>query len=198
MFKQVRDKVEKGWTTTKKVLALMSVWGLIYSLVTIGRLGVAFDYDDTLVDSTAAFERASRAVAAQQQLSPGFWAAVNNSYELEKPKLLPYALAWACRIMGFKVTIMADRSAADAEALKKEWRRLAPRSFVFTAQPQNKHLHLQDGRYILFFGDSDRDMLEAKKAGVFAVRVKRHRRSVGHDDYNPGTMGEPVLPFSHL
>ena len=198
MLKAVQAKVEKGWTLTKKTLAMLSVWGLIYSLVTIGRLGVAFDYDDTLVDSAAAYEKAAHAVAAQQRYSPGFWAAVNNSYELETPKVLPYALAWTCRILGFKVMIMADRSGADGDALKKEWRKLSPRGFVFTSQPQNKHLHLQDGRYVLFFGDSDRDMLEARKAGVLAVRVKRNRRSVSHDDYNPGTMGELVLPFSHL
>jgi acid phosphatase class B len=196
VFKQARDKIEKGWTTTKKILALMSVWGLIYSLVTIARLGVAFDYDDTLVDSGPAFDKAARAV--QQIRTPQYWSIVNNSYELESPKLLPYALAWVCRGLGFKVLILAERQAADGEALKKEWRKLAPRSFVFTGAPDTKHLHLQDGRYVLYFGDGDRDMLEARKAGVYAVRVKRGKKSVARDEYRPGAMGELVLPLSQL
>jgi acid phosphatase class B len=198
VLKNVRAKVEKGWTTTKKLLAMASVWGLIYSLVTIARLGVAFDYDDTLVDSAAAYEKASRSVSAEQRRSAGFWAAVNNNYDLESPKLVPYTLACLFRVLGFKIMILADRSAAEGDALRKEWRHLAPRGFVFTGQPENKHLHLQDGRYVLFFADSDRDMLEAKKAHVYAVRVKRGKRHVGDDDYNPGTMGELVLPLSEL
>ena len=197
VLKDVRAKVEQTWTTTKKILAMMSVWGLIFSLVTIARLGVAFTYDDTLVHSGAAFEKAEG--HTQQQLrSPEYWKIVNNAYDLETPKILPYGLACLFRGFGFRVLIMAERGATGGEALKKEWRHLAPRGFVYVADPGDLHLHLQDGRYVLFFGDGDREMLEAKKAGVYAVRVKRDAKAVNAGEYKPGQMGEFVLPLSEF
>jgi len=196
VLKDVRAKVEQTWTTTKKILAMMSVWGLIFSLVTIARLGVAFTYDDTLVHSSASFEKAAGRV--QQLRSPEYWKIVNNAYDLESPKLLPYGLACLFRAFGFRILILAERGATDGEALKKEWRHLAPRGFVFVSDPSDLHLHLQDGRFALFFGDGDRELLEAKKAGIYAVRVKRGGKAVHSDEYNPGQMGELVLPLSEF
>lgn len=196
VLKAAREKVEKTWTTTKKILALMSVWGLIFSLVTIARLGVAFTYDDALVTSAPAFEKAAGAV--QQLRSPEYWRIVNTSYDLETPKLLPYALALLFRGFGFRVAILAERNPVGGEALKKEWRHLAPRGFTFVSDPEELHMHLQDGRYVLFFSDGDRELLEARKAGVYAVRVRRGSKSVNGGEYNPGKMGELVLPLSQL
>jgi acid phosphatase class B len=196
VLKAARAKVEQTWTTTKKILALMSVWGLIFSLVTIARLGVAFAYDDTLVDSSAAYAKAARSV--QLPRSPEYWTVVNNAYDLESPKLLPYALAGLARGFGFRVLLVAERQASGGEALKKEWRRLAPKNFLFVANPEELHLHLQDGRYVLFLGSSDQELLEARKAGVYAVRVKRGKKPVLGGEYNPGRLGEVVIPLSEF
>jgi len=196
VFKDARAKVEKGWTTAKKLLALMSVWGLFFSLITIGRLSVAFDYDDTLVDSVKAYEKASG--AAVQREGPAFWAALNNAYDLETIKYVPFAIACALRGLGFRIVIMAERQGADGDALKKEWRKLSPRSFIFTPDPTAKHLHMQEGHFVAFFGDSDQDMLEAKKVNVLAVRIRRGKRSVKNDQYSPGKLGETVIPLSQF
>lgn len=196
VLKDVRAKVEQTWTTTKKILALMSVWGLVFSLVTIARLGVAFAYDDTLVDSSAAYEKASGASAAAR--GPDYWKTINNAYDLESPKLLPYAAAGLARAFGFRILILAERQSTGGEALKKEWRHLAPRGFTFVSDPEELHLHLQDGRYVLFLGSTDRELLEAKKAGVYAVRVKRPRKAVLGGEYNPGQLGEVVIPLSEF
>ncbi|MDE2143850.1 MAG: hypothetical protein KGJ84_15685 [Elusimicrobia bacterium] len=198
VLKDVRAKVEQTWTTTKKILAMMSVWGLVFSLVTIARLGVAFTYDDTLVHSAPSFEKAESRTQAQQLRGPEYWTIVNNAYDLETPKIVPYALACLFRGFGFRVLILAERGAAGGEALKKEWRHLAPRGFVFVSDPADLHLHLQDGRYVLFFGDGDRELLEAKKAGVYGVRVKRDKKAVHGGEYNPGRLGEVVLPLSEF
>src|ERR1039458_300401 len=103
VLKDVRAKVEQTWTTTKKILAVMSVWGLIFSLVTIARLGVAFAYDDALVGSVAPHEKAGRAV--QEPHGPEYWSIVNNAYDLESPKILPYAAAGLARVLGFRILI---------------------------------------------------------------------------------------------
>ena len=196
VFKDARAKVEKGWTTTKKLLAMMSVWGLFFSLITIGHLSVAFDYDDTLVDASKAYEKASGAAVTRE--GPAFWAALNNAYDVESVKIVPFALACALRGLGFRIMIMAERQGTDGDALKKEWRKLSPRSFIFTPDPTAKHLHMQEGHFVAFFGDSDQDMLEAKKVNVLAVRIKRGKRAVKHDAYSPGKMGETVIPLSQF
>ncbi len=196
VFKDTRAQVEKAWTTTKKVLAAMSVWGLIFSLVTIGRLSVGFDYDGTLVDSSKSFEKAAR--LSQQAGGASYWGVVNNAYELERPKLVPYATALLLRALGFRIVIMADRQGTDGDALRKEWRRLAPRGFLFTPNPSDKHLHLQEGRFVAFFGDADVDMHEAKRAGVLAMRVQHPPRPGAPGPYSPGQMGDYVVPLSRF
>ncbi|PIR15694.1 MAG: hypothetical protein COV48_12935 [Elusimicrobia bacterium CG11_big_fil_rev_8_21_14_0_20_64_6] len=196
VFKDARAKVEKGWTTTKKLLAIMSVWGLFYSLITIGHLSVAFDYDDTLVNSAKAYEKA--AGASTQFESPSFWAALNNAYDLETIKYVPFTIACVLRGMGFRVLIMAERQGTGGDALKKEWRKLSPRSFIFTPDPAAKHLHMQEGHFVAFFGDSDQDMLEAKKVNILPVRIRRGKHPVKRDSYSPGRMGDTVIPLSQF
>ncbi|HAM35255.1 MAG TPA: hypothetical protein DEB40_06265 [Elusimicrobia bacterium] len=196
VLKNVREKTHAAWTTTKKILALMSVWGLVYSLTTITRLGVAFEYDDTLVFSTPAYVKAFASV--QQPFSPQFWSVVNKSYDIEKPKLLPLSLAWIFRLFGFKVAIIANRPSTDGDGLRKEWRRLTPKTlFCFAGDRGDPRLFLEKGNYVLFFGDSDSGIVEARKAGVYPIRVKRSRKSFRkEEDYRPGTFGELVLPWS--
>ncbi len=196
VFKDTRAQVEKAWTTTKKVLAAMSVWGLVFSLVTIGRLSVGFDYDGTLVDSTKAFEKAGR--LSSQAGGASYWGVLNNSYELESYKLVPYSLAIVLRGLGFRIVIMADRQGTDGDALRKEWRRLAPGTFFFTPNPSDKNVQLQRGRFVALFGDADEDMLEAKKAGVLAMRVQHPPAPGAPGPYSPGKMGDYVVPLSRF
>lgn len=195
MLKNVRTKAEQYWTTTKKLTALASVWGLIFSVVTIAHLGVAFDYDDTLVQSAAAFSKAF--AQTTQPYTPEFWAVVNRNYDLEKPKLVTFPIAWAFRLFGFRVTVLTARPPVESEPLKKEWRHLvAPRNFIFANQAQTKHSVLSSGNYVLYFGDSDTDIREARLAKVYPIRIRRSAKSLFKEDYHPGTLGELVVPFS--
>ncbi|MBI4679355.1 MAG: hypothetical protein HY748_17405 [Elusimicrobia bacterium] len=195
VLQKAKAQVEYWWRVAKLVMGAMMVWGLVFSLVTIAKLGVAFDYDDTLVFSTPAYEKAY--AASPRAVGPRFWSIVNQSYDLERPKIVPLALAWALRVLGFRVTIIASRPDTDGAALQKEWRRLAPKSrFLFAGEGGSKRRFLEGGNLVLFFGDSDTDISEARKADVFPVRVKRSSRSSYQDDYRPGTMREIVLPLS--
>lgn len=195
MLKNVSSKVHSFWSTTKRLLALLCVWGLVFSLVTIGRMSVAFDYDDTLVFSKPAYERALSEIA--QPYSEQYWSVVNRSYDLERPKAVAWGLAWLFRIFGFRVTILTNRPATSGEALQKEWRKLVTRNnFVFTGDKAKTHSYLQGGNYLIYFGDSDMDISEAQKAKVFPIRILRGKNSSSKDDYHPGTLGELVIPFS--
>jgi acid phosphatase class B len=191
--KAAKEKAQNTWTLTKKIVGTMMVWGLIFSIVTIGKLKVAFDYDDTLVFSTPAYTRAF--ASGVPPFTPAFWEIVNNSYELDSRKPVPYALAWIFRIFGFKVTILTPRPGVGGAALKKEWRYLAT-SFIFTDGSEKKHRFLEDGNYVLYFGDSDSDIAEGRKARVPTLRVKRSPKSSYKEDYNPGGQSELVVPLS--
>lgn len=194
-LKNVRDHVDHYWTRTKTILSVLCVWGLIFSVTTISRLAVAFDYDDTLVLSAAAYQRAFAQTSSPY--SPGFWSVVNQSYDLERPKLVAYSLAWIFRLFGFRVSIMTTRPEINAGGLRKEWRHLVARGgFLFVGENTGKQTQLQNGNYVLFFGDSDSDIREARKAKVFPIRIKRSRQSIYKDDYHPKTMGELVVPLS--
>ena len=156
---------------------------------------MAFDYDDTLVNSTESFHKAL--VEAPTAYSPKFWSVVNRSYDLDRPKVITYALAWVFRALGIRVTVLTARPAVDGDALKKEWRHLVPRGyFVFAQDSECKHLFLQNGTYLLYFGDGDSDIQEARKAGVFPIRIRRSPGSLMKEDYSPGKLGELVIPFS--
>jgi acid phosphatase (class B) len=196
-MKAVKEKAEKTWSMAKKIGAMISVWALIFSIATVGKLGVAFDYDEVLVASAPAFKKG--AAAAQQAYSPQFWEVVNTSYDLERPKLLPLSLAWLFRVCGFRVTVVTARPAIEVDGLKKEWRHLAPPGrFLFASDKTQKHQYLVNGNYLLFFGDSDSDVEQARQASVFPVRIRRAADSYFKDDYHPGTLGELVLPASQF
>lgn len=195
VLKKVGAKVQTFWTTTKRIVVMLACWGLVFSIATIGRLAVAFDYDDTLVFSAPAYAKAF--AAATVPYSPQFWSVLNQSYDLERPKLVSCSLAWFFRLFGFRVSILTSRQATDGEALRKEWRHLTPKGhFIFTGDKSSLHNHLKEGNYLLFFGDKDSDIAEARKADVYPIRIRRSTKSAYKEDYHPGTMGELSIPLS--
>ncbi len=194
-LKHVRDKAELYWTRLKRLMAALCLWGLVFSVVTIGRFGVAFDYDDTLVFSKPAYERAF--ASPVQRYSDAFWSIVNKSYDVERPQVVPYLLAWTFRLFGFRVAVITSRPAIDAGGLKKDWRHLIPPGrFLFAKDPGARLQLLRAGNYLLFFGDSDSDMEAARQAHVFPIRVRRSPQALSKEDYHPGTLGEVVIPYS--
>lgn len=191
--KFVKKKATQTMTLARKILGMMMAWGLVFSLVTIGDLKVAFDFDDTLVFSTPSYTRAFQ--SGVQPFSPKFWEVVNSSYHLERPKPVPYAIAWMFRILGFDVTVLTSRPGYGGESLKKEWRFLAT-NFIFTSGSANKYKYLINRNYILFFGDSDSDIIQGRRAKVLTLRVKRSAKSSYREDYHPGSLREIVIPFT--
>ncbi len=195
MLEKTKAKIGAGWAALKRLGVLMAIWGVIFSFATISRLAVAFDYDDTLVFSAPAYEKAY--AETSQPFTVQFWTVVNQSYDLEKPKWTGCAAAYLFRIFGFQVSIIASRPEAGVEGLRKEWRRLVPKSrFFFAGDKGSKHRFLENGNYLLFFGDGDSDISDARKAKIYPIRILRSPKSTFKDDYSPGTQGEFVLPFS--
>jgi acid phosphatase class B len=194
VLKDAGKKISGFWVIVKRVMAVLCVWGLIFSVSTIARLGVAFDYDDGLAFTSPAYQKAD---AQALPLTDRYWSIVNNSYDLDRPKILPYTLAWLFRLSGFRVAVITGRPAIDDEALAKDWRHLVPHGrFIFTGNPQRTHIYLAKERYLLYFGASDADIEQARLAHVYPIRILRSSRSYVADAYHPRTLGDKVLPLS--
>ena len=70
--------------------------------------------------------------------------------------------------------------------------------FIFSGNSGNKHKYLRSGNYVLYFGDSDSDIIQGRKAGILTLRVKRNSKSLYKDDYHPGSLREFVLPLTEF
>ena len=195
-IKQIKKQVDNAWTWTKRFFVTLCVWGIVFSLATVSQLRVGYEYDGAMVDSSAAFRRAL--AASPQPFTPTFWAVANQAYYLDKPKLIPYALAWMLKVCGFGVDVFALRSSSYGDGLRNDWRHLIPaRDFIFLQDQDQLGQALDQGRYLLFFGSSDGAIAQAKKDHVFAVRILRRPQSGGHaPDYNPGMFHELRIPYS--
>ncbi len=155
----------------KKSLILLAAWAAFFSFATLARLSVGFGFDGTLVQSAAAF---SKAAAVAPACSSGFWAEVNRSYDLERVKIVPYALAWLFRLMGFRVEVVSPRPEQGSEHLVKDWRYLlAPGRFVLAGSLAGLLDKLKMGRFVLFFSSSAWELSAAREAGVRPLRILR-------------------------
>ncbi len=155
----------------KKSFVLLAAWAALFSFATLARLSVGFGFDGTLVQSQAAF---SKAAAAAPACSSGFWAEVNRSYDLERVKIVPYALAWLFRLLGFRVEVVSARPEQDSEHLVKDWRYLLPPGrFVLAGSLEGLLDKLKTGRFVLFFSSSARELNAAREAGVRPLRILR-------------------------
>ena len=156
----------------KKSFILLISWAALFSFATLARLSVGFGFDGTLVQSAAAFSKA--AAEAAPACSIGYWAEVNRSYDLERVKIVPYALAWLFRLVGFRVEVVSPRPEQDSEHLVKDWRYLLPPGrFVLTGSLKGLFHKLKMGRFILFFSSSARELSAAREAGVHPLRILR-------------------------
>ena len=182
------------WFRRFKAFCLLAgTWGVLFSVNSILGFRSGIEYDDGLVYSTPAF------VAAEKDgLVPGtpdYWNAINRSYAYERIKPVPWLTAWALKAVGVRVDIFCDRGAEGADSLEAAWRRLASEIY-FVGSENEKYELLEKGRYALFAAASDAGIIQARKAGVWPLRIGRSASSVNPLESNPRKFGERVLPLS--
>ncbi|MBU4310586.1 hypothetical protein KKD34_03285, partial [bacterium] len=142
------------------LISIVCIYLVTFTSVNIADFKVGFDYDDTLSFSTPAFR--AGAASGQEPYSPEYWRVVNQSFNLEKVKLVPMTIALLSKVLGFDVVIITAREGYGGEALQERWKWLA-KEFHFE---RNKSEILKRDRFVAFFGDSDSDITEALEAGV--------------------------------
>lgn len=174
---------------------LAGAWGFIFSVNSLIGFRAGFEYDDGIVYSTPALQAAAK--ESLEPSSPDYWNAVNRSYTYERLKPLPWLTAWAFKAAGVRIAVFCDRGQAGSDSLEVSWRRLAD-DFYFTENDNAKYEILEKNRFIFYAGPSDSGIIQARKAGVYPLRIKKSIKSAGAFEYNPGKFGEKTLPLSEF
>lgn len=195
MFKWIKDFFHRWYTRLKIFSMFVAIWAVIFSVTTICNFKAGFAYDDTLVFSTPAFQKTIKEKVPHE--TSDYWKSVNGSYNLERVKVFPYLTAWIFKIFGFKVHVFASRDSSGSEKLVEGWKLLVNEFYFFTDDNQ-KYETLEKNNFVIFFANSDSDIIQAKKSDVFAVRVMRSKKSVNKSEYNPGKFKEPIMPLSEF
>ena len=182
------------WFARFRAFAMLAgAWGFLFSVNSLIGFQAAFEYDDGIVYSTPAFQAAEKDKA--EPGSPDYWNSVNRSYSYERLKPVPWAAAWALRVLGVRIAFVLDRGPEGADSLEASWRRLAD-SFYFTRSEDEKYKVLEKRRFVLYAAPSDSGVIQARKAGVTPLRIKKSPGSVNPLESNPGKFGERSLPLS--
>ena len=193
---QSLDAFLKKWFLRFRICSFLAAsWAVFFTTFTVMGLRAAFEYDDGLVFSTPAYNAAKNRGTGPD--SSAYWNAVNVSYKLERTKPAVWATAWLLRLLGFKVDIICHRGPAGSDGLVRSWKPLAG-EFFFTVDENSKYELLEEKQFALYFAVSDSDVIQARKAGVWTVRVRKNRKSVLPAEASPRKFGEPVLPLSEF
>lgn len=193
---QLLDAFIKKWLNRLKVFCMLAAtWAVFFSVFTLLGVRAGYEYDDGLRYTTPAYQAAQKAKAAP--FSADFWTMVNGDHKLERTKPVVWLSAWFFRAFGFKIDIFCQRGSGGSEGLVREWRPLAD-AFHFTPDEDQKYQLLEKGRYAVYFAASDGGIIQARKAGVWAVRVRKSAKSALQHEYNPRKFKEPVLPISEF
>jgi acid phosphatase (class B) len=173
-------------------LALIGAGVVLYGYNRMTEKTIGFDYDSTISFSTPTF-LAEQVEDPQPRLA---WELINGRLlDLEKKKRVAGFISLA-RFFGYTPIVITARPEIRGDLFRAHASRsygVKPEDIYMTKE---KATVLRDRHTVIFFGDSDGDITEAQKAGVFAVRVTRSQDDQYKDNYNPGRFGEFILPFS--
>lgn len=175
---------------------VLGLWLAIFALNSALGTKVGFDYDDTVAFSSPSFR------AGDKKYGEGFrgsdkereakWKEINSDPSRDIPKPLTMAIVRAAKLLGCDVVIITARKPNGREPFEEYWGDV----FDEIHFEKEKARILGEGRYLAFFGDSDGDIEEAEKAGVIGIRIMRHPSSDNKREYEPGSFGEWIVPWS--
>jgi hypothetical protein len=186
----------RRWLSRLKTFSMLAgAWGFLFSVNSLIGFRAAFEYDDGLSYSTPAFQAASR--DNLQPDTPDYWNSVNRSCRYERLKPAAWLAAWSLKALGVKIAVFCDRGPEGADSLEASWRKLAD-YFYFPRTEDEKYRLLEKSRFILYAGASDSGIIQARKAGVPPLRLKKSHKSTAKSEYHPGKFGERTLPLSQF
>jgi acid phosphatase class B len=195
MFQAIGVFLSTWFGRFKAFCMLAGAWGFLFSVNSLIGFQAGFEYDDGLVYSTPAFQAAEKDKAPQG--TPDYWNSVNRSFGTERLKPVPWLAAWTLKVLGVKIVFFCDRGPEGADSLEASWRKLAD-YFYFTRTEDEKYRILEKRRFILYAAPSDAGIIQARKAGVTPLRIKKNKRSVNPLESTPGKFKERTLFLSQF
>jgi hypothetical protein len=181
------------WGRFRAFAMIAGAWGFLFSVNSLIGFQAGFEYDDGLVYSTPAFKAAEK--DKLETGTPDYWNSVNRSFSYEHLKPVPWLTAWTLRVLGVKVAVFLDRGEEGADSLEASWRTLADH-FYFVRTEDEKYKILEKKRFILYAAPSDTGIIQARKADVTPLRIRKSPKSVNPLESTPGKFGEFTLPLS--
>jgi hypothetical protein len=167
-----KEFIAKWFNRFKIFSHLFAIWAIIYTTTNICNFRIAFEYSDGIK-----------------------FLAKKETGEVieERTKILPSMVAFFMKFAGIKIDIIVDKE----NDLKIKSISFADEIYIVENQNE-KYEILEKKGYILFFTNSDEGIIQAKKAGIKAIRIKRNPKSKNPLKYNPGSFGEKIMPLSEI
>lgn len=185
----VKAWISKWYMRFKTFVYLFAIWAVIHSTVNVCGFSVAFEYDDGIAYTTDAY------IKARNLSGDEFFKILNENSSLDRAKIIPFLIYQILKISGFSIDIIVDRKNISSERLVSRWQGSA---IYFTTSPNEKYEILNIKKYLIFFANSDDGIIQAKKAGIYPIRIKRNPKSLNPLPYNPGKFGEKQIPLSQF
>jgi acid phosphatase (class B) len=166
---------------------------------------VGFDIDDTILFSSPGFYK------GQQMYSPNspkfleeeeFWEKMNNEWdEFSIPKIKALDVAKMHLKRGDEVIFITAREKTKTENLtniikrlfEKEFPDYNPKVFFTGLKKDSKVSVMLDNKVDIYYGDSDSDIIQARKANARGIRIIRARNANHKPIPESGALGEEVL-----
>lgn len=184
----------------------LSIEQLHDELANTAPLDIGFDVDDTLLFSSAGFFHGKEVFSPGSDAylsNPSFWQQMNNGWDdFSLPKKSAQALISLHLARGDRLWFITGRTATRHENLSQRLQTLfnIPKqkmnSVIFTNDKPglaSKVVALKAHHIKIYYGDADKDIQAAKRAGARGIRVIRASNS----SYQPlpaaGNQGESVL-----
>ena len=167
----LKEFINRWYKRFKVFTHLFAIWAVIYSTINICNIKVAFEYNDGIM----------------------FLAKNKDSSIIEeRTKILPSLLAIFMKFIGIKIDIIVDENDINPK-----------KAFfvdeIYTVKDQNeKYQILENKKYLIFFSNSDEGIIQARKAQIIPIRIKRNPKSKNDLMYNPGNFNETILPLSDI
>lgn len=172
-------------------------------------VAVGFDVDDTLLFSTPGFHYAltnrdgpggSNRYGSEPLRSTSFWQDMNNRHDgFSLPKDAGRALVEMHLARGDDIYFITARTGSQPERLTEllghTFGIAKPNPVIFVGHT-GKTRDLRRLGIVVYYGDADSDVEDAREAGVRAIRLLRSPMSNNPSNARPGHFGEEVLENS--
>jgi len=194
-MEKIKNFFNKWYRRFKIFVFLFSTWAVIFSVNNIMNNSVAIEYDDGLIYSGDVFREIEKEKVKITDES--YWEKINVNYKLERIKPIPFVITYFLKIIGIKIDIIADRGNDGGDYIRRKWQNFS-RNLYFVKEQEEKYNILKKNGYLLFFASSDEGIVQAKKSGIYPVRIKRNSKSVSTLSYTPGRYKEKIIPLSEF